>query len=69
MKKEYLKNQYYAKLQYKGFYKDSAKYDSLEKLEKAINGMYQYYHMREYSYSLIDYVIYEIKPIKRLLNE
>ena len=69
MKKEYLKIQYYAKLQYKGFYKVSSKYDSLEKLQKVINGFFQYYHTRKEDYPLIDYVIYKIEPIKKLIND
>lgn len=69
MKKEYLKKYYYASIQYKGFYRDTKKYNSLEELEQALKSIYKYKITRDTCYPIIDYIIYEIKPIKRLLNE
>ena len=69
MKKEYLRTYYYASIQYKGFYKDTKKYNSLEELEQALKSIYKYKVTSDIYYPIIDYIIYEIKPIKRLLNE
>lgn len=70
MKKEYLKPYYYAVLQYKGLYKTTPKkYQTIGELKKAINGLYKNYITRDSGYPLIDYVIYECKPIERLLND
>lgn len=68
MKKEYLKPYYYASIQYKGFYKDTKKYKSLEELEQALKSIYKYRITANEYYPIIDYVIYKINPIKRLLT-
>ena len=69
MKKEYLKTYYYAIIQYKGFYIETKKYKSLNELKVAIKGIYKYHCTREQYYPIIDYVIYEINPIKHLLDD
>lgn len=69
MKKEYLRPYYYASIQYKGFYKDTKKYKSLEELEQALKSIYKYRAIANEYYPIIDYVIYEINPIKRLLTQ
>lgn len=68
MRKEYLKTYYYATIQYKGFYENTEKYESLEKLEQDIRSIYKSTDTGMEILPIIDYIIYEIKPIKRLLT-